>query len=117
MQNFIQGIRNLIKWFPIIWKDRDSDYTFIMEIMKKKLMFSAEAMRKYSLHTNAQRSAQQMEQCAILLDIVQNEIFQECLINKEDLKQNDVENAIAAHNRARVDAFEMLSEHIESWWF
>ncbi len=117
MQNFIQGIRNLIKWFPIIWKDRDSDYTFIMEIMKKKLIFSAKSMRKYSLHTSAERSAQQMEQCAILLDLVQNETFEQHLINKEDLTQKDVENAIAAHNRARVDAFEILSDHIESWWF
>jgi hypothetical protein len=32
-----QGVKNLIYWFPIIWKDRNWDSHYIFEIMKHKL--------------------------------------------------------------------------------
>ena len=31
--NFKQGIRNLINYFPIIWKDRDWDYHYTLDIL------------------------------------------------------------------------------------
>ena len=36
-RDFIEGIKNLIKWFPIIWKDRNWDHSYIYEILKFKL--------------------------------------------------------------------------------
>lgn len=35
--NIIEGIKNLIKWFPLVWKDRDWDYHFLYEILHFKL--------------------------------------------------------------------------------
>ena len=32
-----QGFKNLWKWLPVIWKDRDWDTHFIYELLKKKL--------------------------------------------------------------------------------
>ena len=34
---FINSIKNLIKWFPIIWRDRDWDYAYIEDILLFKL--------------------------------------------------------------------------------
>ena len=31
------GIRSLRRWFPIIWADRDFDYSFLLIIMKFKI--------------------------------------------------------------------------------
>ena len=36
MNRFIQGIKNLIYWFPIIWKDRDYDHAFIEYMLEHK---------------------------------------------------------------------------------
>jgi hypothetical protein len=36
-RNFWYGIRNLIYWFPVIWKDRHWDHDFIMKIVHHKL--------------------------------------------------------------------------------
>src|SRR5690625_5293421 len=36
-RNVIYGIRNIIKWFPIIWKDRDWDEYYLMKILSFKL--------------------------------------------------------------------------------
>jgi hypothetical protein len=37
MKSFIHGIKNLIKWFPIIWKDHDFDEGYLLIIMRFKL--------------------------------------------------------------------------------
>jgi hypothetical protein len=34
---FIQGVKNIAYWFPVIWKDRDWDGHYIYEVMKHKL--------------------------------------------------------------------------------
>lgn len=31
------GIKNLLLWFPIIWKDNDCDYAYLLTIMKFKI--------------------------------------------------------------------------------
>ena len=35
-RNFIRGVKNLIKWGSVIWKDRDWDDSFFFEIIKFK---------------------------------------------------------------------------------
>lgn len=37
------GIKNLIKWFPIIWEDRNWDYSFMFAIMEKKFQLMEES--------------------------------------------------------------------------
>jgi hypothetical protein len=32
-----KGIKNLIRWFPVIWKDRDWDKSYLYDILQKKL--------------------------------------------------------------------------------
>lgn len=36
-KDFKSGIKNLIKWFPIVWKDRDWDDAYILYVLKFKL--------------------------------------------------------------------------------
>ena len=40
-RDIAQGIKNLIKWFPIIWKDRNWDDSFIFDILQFKLQNQA----------------------------------------------------------------------------
>lgn len=35
--NIKYGIENLIRWFPVIWKDRNWDYYYFFKILEKKL--------------------------------------------------------------------------------
>ena len=35
--SFIQGLENLKFWLPIIWKDRDWDYDYTLEVLDAKL--------------------------------------------------------------------------------
>ena len=39
---FRRGVLNLVRWFSVIWKDRDYDYCFMEAVLMKKLEFMAE---------------------------------------------------------------------------
>ena len=43
--NFRYGVKNLIKWFKIIWADRNWDHVFIYKIIEHKLKLQSESMR------------------------------------------------------------------------
>lgn len=117
MRKFIRGVKNLIRWFPTIWNDRDFDYYYTIEVLKKKLLFQAEAMKKHSLHENASVSIEQLRTCAVLLHVVQNESYFDDVLLKPDMTEEDVNKATKEHDEARLKAFLILSENIESWWF
>ena len=79
MKTFIreikQGIINLWKWFPIIWKDRDWDDHFIWEILKNKLVWQAKYIGKHDRHTTAELDVRRMLICAKLMDNIQDEFY------------------------------------------
>jgi hypothetical protein len=69
------GIKNLIYWFPIIWKDRNWDSHYIFEIMKHKLSSQADYIGRRDLHTRAQLDAKRMKLCVKLMKLVQDEFY------------------------------------------
>ena len=36
--NLKNGIRNLIKWWPVIWRDRDWDHSYLSRLIEFKLV-------------------------------------------------------------------------------
>lgn len=74
-RDFIQGVKNIIKWFPVIWKDRDWDDYYIFEVLKFKLKNQAEYTARRDWHTRAQEDAKNMLRCVELIDLVQNETY------------------------------------------
>lgn len=72
---FARGVKNLIRWFPIIWKDRDWDDYFIFKILKFKIENQAKYIGTRDFHTRAKRDAEVMMLCARLIDKVQTEFY------------------------------------------
>jgi hypothetical protein len=62
------GLRNLILWLPIIWKDRDWDHYFLFKIIRRKLELMEKFFREYALHIGAEKDAEDMKVCVLLLD-------------------------------------------------
>jgi hypothetical protein len=69
------GVKNLIYWFPIIWKDRNWDSHYIFDIMKHKLSGQADYIGRRDLHTRAQEDAKKMRLCVKLMGLVQEEFY------------------------------------------
>ena len=57
---FKTGVKNIIYWFPIIWKDRNWDSHYIFELMKHKLSAQANYIGTSDRHTRAHQDARRM---------------------------------------------------------
>lgn len=75
IKEFKSSVNKLIRWFPIIWKDRDWDDHYIWEIMKNKLRWQAKYIGDRDWHTRAAMDAKRMRLCANLIDKVQDEFY------------------------------------------
>ena len=74
-KDFIYGIKNLWKWFPVIWKDRDWDQHFIYEVLIHKLEKQATCFSQSEYSTRSKREAEKMFLCARLARIQQEELY------------------------------------------
>jgi len=75
VRGFFTSIGNLIKWFPVIWKDRDWDYHYIFEVFKFKLEKQAKYIKEKGFHTNSDLDAKRMILCVKLMEKVQEEFY------------------------------------------
>lgn len=55
------GIENLITWFPVIWKDRQWDHTYLLRIMEKKLQLMEDFfLSEYAMSADAEKAAKRI---------------------------------------------------------
>lgn len=73
--NFWDGIKNILRWIPILYKDKDWDDYFIFEILKFKLKNQAEYIGYHDRHVSAKRDAEVMMLCVRLIEKVQDEYY------------------------------------------
>jgi hypothetical protein len=76
LSNIKQGIKNLIYWTPIIWKDRNWDDHYIFEILKHKLKAQAKYIGDRDFYTKAQKDARDMRTCVKLIEKIQDEFYE-----------------------------------------
>jgi len=74
-REFVRGVKNLIYWFPIIWKDRNWDSYYIFEIFKHKLTSQAKYIADKDRHTRAQHDARNMRICVKLMQLIQDDFY------------------------------------------
>lgn len=139
--NFKYGVQNLIKWFRIIWNDRDWDYSFIYTILKFKLINQAKHTAKLNKHESSKREVEIMNLCVKLIQRCQDEYYDDEWYDKRDFSKvilkyplqykkvilanpkligNDIRIAmqICSNNqqRCRRLLFNLLERNIEKWW-
>ena len=83
-RNVKYGIGNLIKWFPIIWKDRDWDHWFLYIILQFKLKQMEKLQRKYGHSVNSEKYADQIKTAVLILDrLIKDDYFSKSYENHE----------------------------------
>lgn len=75
INQFKKSVKNLIRWFPVMWKDRDWDDHYIWEILKTKLKYQSEYIGSRDIHVNAKYDAERMMWCVRLIDKIQDEFY------------------------------------------
>lgn len=136
-RDFKVGIKNLIKWFPIIWKDKDWDSGYMYEMLYHKLNFMHEYFSQSNIleETTNEKIIKELliakiycERIAdlkpnydsyvsststddIFTDPRQDPSFRELLALKADVKHND------ELEQYQLEFFHnFLIKHSKSWW-
>ena len=74
-REFARGIKNLWRWFPTIWQDRDWDQAYIYTMLAKKLEFQAKYIGDRGFHTKAKRDAERMRLVVKLIKMQRDEFY------------------------------------------
>jgi len=86
IRNIKYGIKNLIKWFVVIWNDRNWDFFFIWVILHKKLELMEKEIRNNGHHVNHIRDAEQIKLCVNLLKRLIDDDYHENVFKNHDKK-------------------------------
>ena len=72
VNRFFRNVRNVIRWIPTLYKDREWDYSFMLEIEQKKLknMIKWYEQNDYGNSTSGPMTVKQMKLAVRLLDII-----------------------------------------------
>jgi hypothetical protein len=68
-------VHNLIRWFPVIWKDNDWDGWYIYEILKFKIGNQSRYIGGHNRHTRAREDARNMLLCVRLIEKIQDDYY------------------------------------------
>ena len=115
--NVTDGVKNLIKWAPVIWKDRDWDQAFLYEIMRHKLKLMEDYF--YSDHTmcvDAKKRAEEIKTCRILLDRILKEEYIEFDPNKCPYPWDYFKNEAYMLKQDIDYLFKIMSKRSSDWW-
>jgi hypothetical protein len=110
------GIKNLYKWFWVIWKDRDWDHYYIFEVLKFKLEKQAKHLGERDWHESSKRDAEIMMTCVKLIDKIQNESYFDELYDSDQKSPEAIKIVIDRHNKAKRLLFKIINDRIEGWW-
>jgi hypothetical protein len=88
-RNVKYGVQNLVKWFPVIWTDRWWDLYFIYPILHKKLSMVEKATRKYGHHVHAERDADKIKVCVLLLKRIMDDGYFKNAFKRHNEKWGD----------------------------
>ena len=115
--NTIKRIRKIIRWIPILWRDRDWDYYFVYEILKQNLIDTEKYIRKDVLHVFNEHDADSIQKAIDMIGKVQTEYFlDKYLSESKSWTTEGMEQAIKDHDNARKEFFDYLNNNIEKWW-
>lgn len=146
MYKIKQGIMNIIKWFKVIWDDRDWDFYFVYVLLRYKLLNMERLFREDGIAVCSELQALEMlEVCAALTRLIDNRYtleaykdldIEECkweLITEESpggrliigttmtKEQEEDYNKVREHAKVLADrdfdfVFDCMKLKLRGWW-
>lgn len=84
-----QGLKNLVIWFPTVWRDRQWDHHYIYIMLRQKLHVAEQSIRYHGYHLNHIRDANRIKVCVNLLDRLINDVYHEIAFKRHREKWGD----------------------------
>lgn len=103
MKEYYYKIKKICQWIPILWKDFDWDWVFIVEILCYKL----ERTRKCILENNVIQDAQK----------VHDEILEVELLLRKAIESDECLKTYERNTKKHLkDAFSLMHKNMLGWW-
>ncbi len=99
---WVESIKSLKYWLPVIWQDRDWDYVFIFILLHHKL----KGIDLSKTFIGGNREQKYIEIAVLLLD----------RIIEDDYSGGNWKSDINLKNQDIDYLFHILSKHIQKWW-
>ena len=117
--NIRRGIKNLWRWFPIIWNDADFDHNFIEIILYEKLRNTYNFFISENSVTNwdeqeANKALRALRICITILERRQTKFYIMVATDLDDLKQ--VDNIIKCEKRDMEIFGKLFGKYLNYWW-
>jgi hypothetical protein len=103
--NITYGIQNLIRYFSIIWNDRNWDFGWFYILMRRKIELMRKDTEKYDIHEKKYRCIKYMKICERLLEILESELKDDKWVGYE------------YQDKAKRLLFKILDHKLHSWWY
>jgi hypothetical protein len=124
LKNIYRGIKNLVRWAPIIYQDRDWDHGFMLRLMHFKLRNMVKFFESDKVHIIAAKSiAKRIKIAAHLVDRLAKDDYVDfsdiCSHAFGSELRNTLDKIIAREKMLRKQDEEMLIhylKHYANWW-
>ena len=131
MKNFLQRLHNILIWLPILWRDRDWDFGFLLRILQFKISRMRQYQQKYGLSTYQRQEliAHKMRTCELLIERLLSEDYIKDWAQPDwrtwpreltEQEERDMRAALDHGNKMRRQdedlLFTILRKHYRNWW-
>jgi len=112
--DIMYGFKNVYKWLPYIWLDRDYDWAYLTIILEFKLRNMSKLFSD-GCHTSSKRDARRMLICAEILKRLRTESYA-CNNNGLPITRFNClrDEKVAKYYQKYLG--ELLGKHLRSWW-
>lgn len=111
-----QGIGNLVRWFPIIWHDRDWDQNYLLRIMEKKFRRMSELQENHGNSLHAPRYARQLKIAAHLCHRMIEDDYYENAKFYGYPSRAWAKEVSAVEKQDKEMLGKLIGKYIDHWW-
>lgn len=132
----IQGIKNCIQWFPIIYRDRQWDHMYLFDILHKKMSLMEDFFRTKASFVGKEKEARKIKICVLLIDRLRKDGYDKMAFKDHEKKFGELDffdrgKHKKEWNRSFQKAcdhedylrhqdldflFTLIKKHVLSWW-
>ena len=110
--------KRIIKWLPVLWKDREWDYEYLFDVLKFKIKLMKEHHEKERLFVGVDKVIKQLHTCEVLLDRMSKNSYADKAYQLHDKKWNsqfeddkDWDKFLEKINRTHLTEEQKKQEH------
>ncbi len=107
--NIIDGVSNIIRWMPTLYKDRDWDDSYILQLLQKKIEYQREYLVKANRHTRLDEDNYWM---TVTLNLIERELKEYYNTEYNDYIKEDL-----VFNDDRTIDFKLVEDNSEAYLY